>query len=111
VAASTQTSSEFEVEAWLSRSSIASGDEQTVYGRLTRDGVGVAGARMYSFLRYPDIKLRSPPSGFETTGADGMASNTFSVRGGTAGRTVYVDVYLTYEQEVYRRTTLFMTEG
>jgi hypothetical protein len=102
---------DFQVEAWLSRPKIASGDEQRVYGRLSQDGVGVAGAQMYSFLRYPDIKLRSPSSGFETTGADGIASSTFVVRGGTAGRTVYVDVYLTYEGEVYRGAALFLTEG
>jgi hypothetical protein len=45
------------------------------------------------------------------TGADGMVSSTFHVRGGTAGRTVYVVVYLIYEHKGYRRTTLFLAEG
>ena len=65
---------------------------------------------MYVILRYPDARLRVPPSGFETADEEGMASVDFVVRGGTAGRTVYVDVYFDHEGQVHRKTTLARCE-
>jgi hypothetical protein len=66
---------------------------------------------MHVVLRYPDARLRIPPSGFVTADEGGTASVRSVVLGGTAGRTVYVDVFFTHGNEVFRKTTLFMTEG
>ncbi len=78
-----------------------------MFGQLTRDGVGIAGAQMYCVVHYKTTDHRWPESGFETTGEDGTASVTFNIGGASSGYTVDVDVYLIYEGQTYRAVTSF----
>jgi hypothetical protein len=102
-----QPAANYQASAWVSVSNPGKGSKQTVFGKLTRDGAGVAGAQMYCVAHYKTTDTRWPESGVQVTGGDGVASVTFSIGGATSGYTVSVDVYLIYGGQTYHAVTSF----
>lgn len=105
--ATPQLVASYQASAWVSVPNPSRRSNQTVFGQLTRDGVGVAGAQMYCVVHYKTTDHRWPESGFEITGGDGVASVTFNIGGASSGYTVEVDVYLIHEGQTYRAVTSF----
>jgi len=80
---------------------------QSVFGKLTRDGVGIEGAQMHTVVHYSRMAFRLPESGYEVTDSRGIAAVTFDVSDAGSGYTAYVDVYLTHGGQTFTITTSF----
>ncbi len=97
----------YEVSAWVFIPDPDKQSNQTVFGKLTKDGAGVVGAQMYCVAHYKTTTSRWPEVGQQVTSEDGVASVTFNIGAAAANVTVDVDVYLTYEGKTYQATTSF----
>ncbi len=96
-----------QARAWAAHSRPGWGSTQTVFGVLTKEGEGIAGAQMYSIVHDQDADHRWPREGFVTTNSDGIASVSFVVVDTSADYVIHADVYLLHEGMTYRTGTSF----
>ena len=100
----------YEARAWVALPRPGWGEQQTVYGKLTADGVGVAGAEVYAVLHYQVGERRAPEKGTVPTGDDGIAAIAFGIDDAGAGYTASVDVYLRYEGRTHTALASFVPQ-
>lgn len=98
---------EYQARAWVSDEEPLWDSTQTVFGKLTKGGEGVAGAQMYSIVHYRSADRRWPEEGFGTTGSDGIASVSFGIMDADTDSAVSVDVYFAYEGKTFHEVTSF----
>ena len=95
--------SRIEVSARVSDSSPKRGAVVTVYGQITKDGVGVAGVLMETEWEFRSITVPCD----STTNSDGVASCSLPILLAAKGQYVTVQVAFTYQGQTYRATTGF----
>jgi hypothetical protein len=97
----------YEVRAWVALERPGFDSAQTVFGKLTKEEEGVAGAQMYCIVRYGNAEHRWPDEGFETTEDNGIAAISFDILSTGLEGTVPVDVYIIHDGETFYSVTSF----
>ena len=97
----------YEVRAWVALERPTFGSAQTVFGKLTKEKEGVAGAQVYCIVRYGNAEHRWPDEGFETTKDRGIAAISFDILHTGLEVAVPVDVYMIHDGETFHSVTSF----
>jgi len=94
------------VTAWVSNAAPGQYSDVTVYGRITRGGVGIPGVPMNVTFS----ERTSMTSGSGWSGWNGWASCSRAIGGATPGYYVGVTVVFSYQGQLYSATTGFMPQ-